>query len=120
MRQITHQRVSRLLLAAYGSVAVLGYGLHELLPEDAQHHHGLVTAHQDSGSLTVGASIGRGDDHDCDICVFLDQARSMQPQIELAVIYLHQVAAVTTIDLPLASQTTELSHAPRGPPALVG
>ncbi|HEY4231816.1 MAG TPA: hypothetical protein VGM76_00175 [Lacipirellulaceae bacterium] len=120
MRRIPHQFLTGLLLAIYGGISLLGYGLHELVPEDAHHHHGLPLAHQGSGppAFKTGGSVD--DDHDCDICVFLDQARSAQPQIQTAIVWQHLVAAVEIAAPRITSQTTELSHAPRGPPIILG
>jgi hypothetical protein len=120
MRRIPHQLVTGVLLAIYGGIAVLGYGLHELVPEDAHHHHGLAAQHPGSAPTAVRTGGDVDDDHDCDICVFLDQARSIQPQIQSAIVWHQLVAAIELVAPRLASQSTELSHAPRGPPVLIG
>jgi hypothetical protein len=121
MRRLPHQLVTGLLLAIYGGIAVLGYGLHELVPEDGHHHHFALAAgeHADEAPAFRAGS-GIDDDHDCDICVFLDQARSAQPQVQAAIIWQPLVAAVEIEAPRLTSQTKLVSHAPRGPPAFVG
>ena len=121
MRRIPHQLVTGLLLAIYGGIAVLGYGLHELAPEDAHHHHhGLAVAHQESGPPAFRSGGSADDDHDCDICVFLDQARSDRPQVATSIIWQRFVAAIDVVAPRISSQTTHVSHAPRGPPAYIG
>ena len=91
MRRIPHQLVTGLLLAIYGGIAVLGYGLHELAPDDAHHHHhGLAAAHQEPGPLAFRSGGSVDDDHDCDICAFLDQARSDRPQVATSIIWQHR------------------------------
>jgi hypothetical protein len=122
MRRIPKKLVTGMLLTIYGGIAVLGYGLHELVPEDGHHHHHLTfaAAGQASSETAFRAGGGVDDDHDCDICVFLDQARSVQPQIQAAIIWQHLVAAVEIKAPRLNSQTIEFCFAPRGPPALLG
>ena len=121
MRRIPHQLVTGLLLAIYGGIAVLGYGLHELVPEDAHHHHhGLEVAHQESEPLAFRSGGAADDDHDCDICVFLDQARSDRPQVAASIIWQHLIAAIDVVAPRVSSQTTLVSHAPRGPPTFIG
>jgi hypothetical protein len=121
MRRIPHQLVTGLLLAIYGGIAVLGYGLHELVPEDAHHHHHrLAAAHQEPGPVAFRSGGAADDDHDCDICVFLDQARSDKPQVAASIIWQHVIAAIDVVGPRVSSQTTLVSHAPRGPPAFIG
>jgi hypothetical protein len=120
MRRLPQKLVTGVLLAIYGGIAVLGYGLHELVPEDAHHHHALAAVHHESGPPAFKAGGNVDGDHDCDICVFLDQARSVQPQVQSAIVWHHVVAAIEFKAPHLASQTAELSHGPRGPPVLVG
>ena len=121
MRRIPHQLVTGVLLAIYGGIAVLGYGLHELVPEDAHHHHhGLAAVHQDAGPTAFRTSGSVVDDHDCAICVFLDQARSDRPQVAASIIWQHLVAAIEVVVPRITSQATPIFHAPRGPPAFIG
>jgi hypothetical protein len=120
MRRTPKNLVTGLLLFLYGGIAVLGYGLHDLVPEDAHHHHELAVVHQGTGPLAFKAGGSVDDDHDCEICAFLDQARSAQPQVQSAVVWQHLVAAIEIVTPRLSSQISELSHAPRGPPALLG
>jgi hypothetical protein len=120
MRRNPHQLLTGILLAIYGSISLLGYGLHELVPDGAHHHHGLAALQQGSGPPAVRTGGSVDDDHDCDICVFLDQARSVQPQVQSAIVWHHLVAAVEIVAPRLSPQSTELSHAPRGPPTNLG
>jgi hypothetical protein len=120
MRRLPQTLVTGLLLAIYGGIAVLGYGLHDLAPEDAHHHHHRFAAtHQESGS-PIFRTGSVDDDHDCDICVFLDQARGERPQIATGIIWQHLVAAIEFVVPRVSSQTTLVSHAPRGPPTFIG
>jgi hypothetical protein len=121
MRRIPHQVVTGLLLAIYGGIAVLGYGLHELVPDGAHHHHhSLAAAHQESGPLAFRSGGSVDDDHDCDICAFLDQARCDRPQVATSIIWQHLIAAIDVAAPRVSSQTALVSHAPRGPPAYIG
>jgi hypothetical protein len=120
MRRISHNLVTGLLLFLYGGISVLGYGLHELVPEDGHHHHALAAVQQEGAPLAFKSGGGIDDDHDCDICAFLDQARSAQPQIQSAIVWQHLVAVVEQVTPRIASQTFEHSHVPRGPPVLFG
>jgi hypothetical protein len=119
MRRIPQKLVARLLVALYGGIALLGYGLHELAPAEDHHHHALGLAVADAGPLSVRS--GHIDaDHDCDICAFLDQARGDQPQVATGIVWQHVVAAVEVVTPPIVSQTAEFSHVPRGPPTHLG
>ena len=121
MRRIPHQLVTGLLLAIYGGIAVLGYGLHELVPEDAHHHpHGMAAAHLDAGPTGFRTGGGVDDDRDCDICAFLDQARSDRPQVVTSIIWQHLVAAIEVVLPRITSQAAPIFHAPRGPPTFIG
>ena len=120
MRRIPHNLVTGLLLLLYGGISVLGYGLHELVPEDGHHHHALAPIQQEGAPLAFKSGGGIEDDHDCDICAFLDQARSAQPQIQSTIVWERLVAAIDVVAPRVSSQTTLVSHAPRGPPTFIG
>ena len=118
MRRIPQRLATGLLLVLYGGISLLGYGLHDLVPEDAHHHHEVSVEHDVAGPPAFTAAAD--DDHECDICQFLDQARSVPPEIQTAVVWQHLVAALEIAAPRFTSQTAELSHAPRGPPVLFG
>jgi hypothetical protein len=128
MRFSAGKLLTSLLLALYGSVSLLGYGLHEIagvhhhdhgVPAVAaqvghHHHHGPCSHHHGpaGGSLTHA--------HDCEICVFLDQVRSEVPQLATAE-FTEQLIADAVVAAPRVFSETAIGlHAPRGPPALVG
>jgi hypothetical protein len=125
MRLLLRKLPNFALLAVYGGVAVLGYGLHELSSVD-HHHHGMTAVpcaahsghHHDHGPAPAGACLGNL--HECDVCEFLSQIRSEQPQLYAADVWQHLVAAVTFTVPQSCSQTTLGLHAPRGPPVFVG
>ena len=121
MRTNARKLLSHLLVALYGSVSLLGYGLHELAPETG-HHHGLarrgihaITAIQAmSTSHLQRDSTGSAEDaHDCDVCVFLDQLRSEQPQVHAAVVWHEFVSAVA--DAQAAIHFSGHAWSPRRP-----
>jgi hypothetical protein len=121
MRQLPKQLVTGVLLAIYGGIALLGYGLHDLVPEEAHHHHhGLTAADHEPGPLAFRSGGSVDDDQDCDICIFLDQTRSDKPQVVASIIWQHLVAAVDVVVPRVSSQATLVAHAPRGPPAFIG
>lgn len=120
-----------LLLAAYGTTALLGYGLHVLAPHGGHHHLAGVTcashehhAHEDHdadgghchASDLLAAVQAACPDGPCDVCEFLAQARSTQPQLTTADVWQH-VWSTSILSIPLPeSQSTLGPHAPRGPP----
>jgi hypothetical protein len=146
MRLFPRKLVTCLLLAVYGGISLLGHGLHELAPGHG-HHHGLAvvtcavhshghghgecslghhqhgSGHNDgtaAGPLTVQSGGCAEQSQLCDVCVFLAQMRSGQPQLLTGAVWQHLVSAVA-VRVPLLSYQTALRlHAPRGPPALLG
>jgi hypothetical protein len=135
MRTLPRKLLTAGLLAIYGGIAVVGYGLHDLAPG---HHHGPAgecmahdhghdghshdacdsLLHRRAASSPCGESIS--DSHECEICLFLAQIRSERPTLAAEVVWQFQVAAVT-VDTPhILSQAVAGLHAPRGPPILVG
>jgi hypothetical protein len=95
MRNKYRHLLSCFLLATYASIALLGDGLHSLLPEGEHHHHGLyVVAYHGDRELEPVASSARGaeyaslaasdcdaDSHLCEICTFLYQAISQPAEV---------------------------------------
>jgi hypothetical protein len=129
MRKIGRKLLTAGLIALYGGISLLGYGLHELTPA---HHHGLlgqVAAHaHDDGdhadhhgrqapTSTVPVLC---DWHECDVCVFLAQMRSERPPVVAEVAWQHFVADAVIAAPYFVSQTILGLHVPRGPPTLVG
>ena len=102
-----------LALAAYGSAALLGYGLHEVVGCD--HHESHAEAGHDHGNDAHGLALSTTGE-DCSICSFLAQAQSgFVPEISFdACEPLHE-APQTATSLVLSL----LADAPlaRGPPA---
>jgi hypothetical protein len=130
MRFFGRKRLSWVLLALYGSVGVLGYGLHELSAVD-HHHHGQVAhaGHQHhhhcghgpcSGHDRGPADAGIGSVHDCQVCEFLDQIRSERPAVVTGIVWQQLVAAVSVTAPRFSSEPILGLHVPRGPPTLVG
>jgi len=124
MRFLPRKLLTAGLLAIYGGIAVLGYGLHEFAPA---HHHGAVAefvCHGDCGGhahqhlATSGKSLTSS--HECEICVFLDQLRSERPMLTAEVVWQHHVAAVYAATPRIIFQATPGLHVPRGPPILIG
>jgi hypothetical protein len=128
-----------LLLATYAGIALLGEGLHELMPEAGHHHHlGLAIVHcsgdhccdhdgQSDGdehhtasglaSLTVNC---HSDSHVCEICQFLLQAISQPAEVAPPIDWQPLVVATASLPQPIYTATTRGDHAPRGPPLLLG
>jgi hypothetical protein len=125
-----------LLLATYAGIALLGEGLHELMPDAGhQHHHGLAVVHcagdhcchaghadhdnvSQLASLTVNSD---SDSHVCEICQFLFQAISQPANVAAPIDWQPLVAANSQQPQQLLHLPISLgSHAPRGPPQLLG
>jgi hypothetical protein len=116
------------LLALYGGVALLGYGLHELSPAH-QHAHANSTPHEHSHAgcshhhhqspAPIPDLPGWSDSHDCDICQLLDQMRGELPQIASVEVWRPLATDLSAVDV--LSPTTEMCGfaAPRGPPAVI-
>jgi hypothetical protein len=138
MRFSAGRLLSLMLLGVYGSIVLLGHGLHELSAVH-HHHHGpaLVAAHVGhhhhdhghphhhgpySGHHHHPAPAPTGDSishtHDCEICEFLAQIRSEMPQLVSADFSTRCVAEAAVAAPRVISQTPLGLHAPRGPPAL--
>jgi hypothetical protein len=117
------------LLAMYGGIAVLGYGLHELAP--GHHHaatvdhlahdhcHGDCDGHAHEHSTTdSGRSLSSS--HECEICIFLEQMRCERPTLTAEIVWQYQVAAVSVETPRIISQALPGLHTPRGPPIQIG
>jgi hypothetical protein len=118
------------LMALYGGVSLLGYGLHELSPAHQHahangaphahlHSHAGCSHHHHHAHPPVPDRPGWSDAHDCDICHLLDQLRSELPPIVVIDAWQKletEILAVSAI--PTAAGVAGL-HVPRGPPALV-
>jgi hypothetical protein len=129
MRATSRHFWSCALLAIYGSIAVLGQGLHLVAPED--HHHGpAAEAHQHSHAHFGPCchdhedACGAGDrsltdGHICSICDFLLQAVS-QPAERAAAVVCQPHAGSAACRLESFHAPCEAGpHAPRGPPQLL-
>lgn len=114
------------LLAVYGATALLGYGLHLLVPD--AHHHGWAQvscaeyAHpgQTGGRATpLASSEDRAAcDGSCFVCDFLAQARNAQPHVTISIVWQHVAAEIVPFAPHFSAQTDLGPHAPRGPPTL--
>lgn len=114
------------LLAVYGGIALLGFGLHELSPVDQLHHvaatcsahaHSHCAGHSHDASRAP-AGLALTDAHECEICVFLAHFCSERPQLAAAIDWQQLVAAVAEIAPRCDSPTILGLAAPRGPPVL--
>jgi hypothetical protein len=133
MSTTARKLLSHLLVALYGSVAILGYGLHELAPESGHHHHGLAHlgrvcghghvhsegCHQEHKPLTAETTKHVYDSDECDVCVFLDQLRSEETQVQSAEVRHEFVAAVAHSEPQFHHPTSLGLHVARGPPAIL-
>ncbi len=139
MRILGRKLLTAGLVALYGGIALLGYGLHELSPVHQHaaignssvghgaighaaghvHSHGKCASHVHRHA-PIPVAPGYSDSHECDVCVFLDQMRSERPQLVSDVVWQHIVADTVIASPRIVSQTVLGLHAPRGPPMLVG
>jgi hypothetical protein len=142
MRIIGRKLLTAGLVALYGGISLLGYGLHELTP---CHHHGpfgQVASHAHCHYHAHGhgdhthchdehAELGNAQDqmpavsdlcgsHDCDVCVFLAQINCDRPLVAAEVMWQDFVAEAVIVAPRIASQTILGLHIPRGPPTFVG
>jgi hypothetical protein len=136
MRIIGRKLLTAGLVALYGGISLLGYGLHELAP--AHHHHAELghsahacqhcsghehcdpAANDDLAAESAAIGNAAHDSHECEICVFLAQMRSEQPLVVAEIAWQHFVADAVIVAPRIASQTILGLHIPRGPPTLVG
>jgi hypothetical protein len=143
MTRFTHQLLTYALLVAYGSVSLLGQGLHLLsaghglhvgdnVVECVEHHsheeHGLAhhghggdAAPADEATHASGLAIQSREcntqSHACEVCQFLGQVRSVPPAFVLAATPA-QVADYAPHSAEATFSPVSLGpQAPRGPPA---
>jgi hypothetical protein len=132
----TRRYLALVLALAYGSVSLVGQGLHDLLPhpcheETADHvhadghcphdhdsPHGDVQASQpnESGELAVAPPSPCHDAEHCQICIFLAQAKN-----SFTFVFSCDSVLLSTPHLPVVresvvSQSILEPYAPRGPP----
>lgn len=134
MRGLSRQLLSALLLAIYGSISLMGYGLHELashshhdggmMVTECRHHCHHEHEHEDDAATSIAGPVFRtggcpGESHVCDVCLLLEQMRSEWPQVQAAVLCQHVVAIVAAAAPRIDSQTTPGLHSARGPPAIL-
>jgi hypothetical protein len=122
------------LLTVYSATALLGYGLHMLVP--GGHHHGPAgtlcvdqadgeflahyqlkgeaagQAAADSSTFTAGSASGDS----CFVCDFLAQVRGAQAEAPVTVVWQPVAAEVVDVVSQFTPLTVLGSHAPRGPP----
>jgi hypothetical protein len=129
MRSFPRKLLTAGLLALYGGIAVLGYGLHDLAPGHVHgaagehvahdHDHGACESHSHHhAAIPTGKSLTSS--HECEICIFLSQMRSERPTFSAEVVWQFQVAAVAVETPCIVSQAICGLHAPRGPPIQIG
>jgi hypothetical protein len=130
--------LSCVLLATYVSIALLGEGLHSLLPTgEHHHHHGLfVVSHSCDNARHIGhvhdavccrssenveftASDCDADSHICEVCAFLYQAISQPAEVAAPIDWQPLVVVANADPQPIYSQTSLGAQAPRGPPLLL-
>ena len=135
MRRTRHRFLSWFLLATYAGIALLGEGLHALVPEgEHHHHHGIYVArhacngechHRDAAEqgASAGASLtaadGDADSHLCEICAFLFQAISQPAEVAAPVEWRPLVVRAHAAPQPLYSLVSLGPQAARGPPLVV-
>jgi hypothetical protein len=135
MRSFPRKLLTAGLLAIYGGIAVLGYGLHDLAPGQVHsaagehvahdhghgdHSHGAGDGHSHSHAASSPSGKSISDSHECEICIFLSQMRSERPTFSAEVVWQFQVAAVAVETPCIVSQAICGLHAPRGPPIQIG
>lgn len=127
MRRAGRKLLILSLMALYGSVSLLGYGLHELSPAH-QHAHSTGTPHAHSHAgcshhhhhslPPIPDRPGLSDSHDCDICQLLDQLRSELPQIAAVGDWQPLRADIPSVSANRPVKALGGLHVPRGPPAI--
>jgi hypothetical protein len=128
MRHIGRQLMTASLLAIYGSIALVGYGLHELSPAHSHgsvagdihsHSHAHCSHHHHHSHAPVPDRPGCSDAQDCDICVFLDQVRSDSLQLVAIDAWQPFVADVAAYGMLRISEPLLGLYDSRGPPVLI-
>lgn len=135
MRLTRHLFLSWFLFAAYLGIAILGEGLHALVPEgEHHHHHGIYVARHacngechdhdahDGGEYgepahaALTATDSDADSHLCEICAFLFQAISQPAEVAALIEWEPLVARVHAAPQPFYSLVSLGLQAARGPP----
>ena len=129
MRSFPRKLLTAGLLALYGGIAVLGYGLHDLAPGHVHgaagehvahdHDHGACESHSHHHAA-IPTCKSLTSSHECEICIFLSQMRSERPTFSAEVVWQFQVAKVGIETPHILSQAIPGLHAPRGPPIQIG
>jgi hypothetical protein len=136
MRLRRRHLLKYVLLATYASIAILGDGLHSLLPEACHHDLGgrcIVVHHHESrcgdealangfvpDERSVTANACDADSHICEICAFLVHAVSQTLKVAAPIESQPVVAAAATESQPFYASTSLGPQAARGPPLLAG
>jgi hypothetical protein len=130
MRRIGRKLLTGGLVALYGGISLLGYGLHELVPgahhgpcDDVASHdhcHGDHAEHHDGRHVPASNAPVLCDSHDCEICAYLAQINSERPSAAARFAWQHFVAIAENAAPHITSQTILGLHVPRGPPTIVG
>jgi hypothetical protein len=134
MRSLPRKLLTAGLLALYGGIALLGYGLHDLAPghvhgaagecvahdhDHGDHSHGACESHSHHhAAIPTGKSLTSS--HECEICIFLQQMRSERPTLTAEFVWQHLFAAVTIETPRIVLLAVPGLHAPRGPPMQFG
>jgi hypothetical protein len=135
MRSTRHRFLSWFLLATYASIAVLGEGLHSLVPDGEHHHcHGIYVVdhacgeechhhnavdHDSRAHASLAAADCNADLRLCGVCAFLSQAISQPAEVAAPVAWEPLVAAAHVAPRPLYSLVSVGPQAARGPPVVV-
>jgi hypothetical protein len=138
MRPTRYRFLSWFLLATYAGIALLGEGLHALVPEGEHHHdHGIYVAHHtcngechhhdvhDGGEhgapahAALTAADSGADSHLCEICEFLFQAISQPAEVAAPIEWEPLVARAHATPQRLYSLVSLGPQAARGPPLVV-
>jgi hypothetical protein len=135
MRSTHRSFLSYTVLAVYASIAILGEGLHFLMPEDGhQHHAGIYIVgctgdlhehaahdsdHQDESAGAALTSNDHGIDcHVCGICEFLLQAIGQPAELAPPIDCQPLIAAAPAAARSFYSPTSLGPQAARGPPSI--
>jgi hypothetical protein len=135
MRSARHRFLSWFLLAIYAGIALLGEGLHSLVPEGERHHHhhGLyiishvwsdachqhdAAARDASTHASLTAADCDADSHLCEICAFLFQAISQPAEVAAPIEWEPLIAPAHAAPQPLYWLASLGPQAARGPPLL--
>jgi hypothetical protein len=133
MRLQRSRILSLALLATYAGISLLGQGLHELVPHEGHHHHGIYVVERDHDSCEhhcyhghhrsahpiVTADDAHIHSHLCEICQFLAQAIGQPVEVAAPIHWQPLATFVSAEPQPLYVPASLGPQAPRGPPIVL-